>query len=172
MRPRLALWALALLIDCLTVVSGHLGLLAAASVELEEYGSTSLSTSSGKPDFIKLLEMNSANKTRPPKGSSEKNETSSESVEAKVKCAPRNLSDDEDPGVKLVNSSVLLDLLTVETNSSQHECYLVLFYFPWCSFSLKAAPHYNALARVYPQLHFLAVDAYTHNRSVPTSLLI
>ena len=42
-------------------------------------------------------------------------------------------------------------------------CALVLFYAPWCPFSAKAAPHYNALARLYPDLVLIAVDASRHH---------
>lgn len=41
-------------------------------------------------------------------------------------------------------------------------CSMVLFYAPWCPFSAKAAPHYNALARLFPDLYFVAVDASRH----------
>ena len=42
-------------------------------------------------------------------------------------------------------------------------CALVLFYAPWCPFSAKAGPHYNALARLYPDLVLIAVDASRHH---------
>ncbi|RWS24048.1 thioredoxin domain-containing protein 15-like protein, partial [Leptotrombidium deliense] len=72
--------------------------------------------------------------------------------------------------VKLVNSSVLMDYLKAHSNTTKSECVLVMFYYRWCVFSTNAAVYYNALARIYPQLHVLAIDAYIHNRL--TTLLV
>ncbi|CAG2181243.1 unnamed protein product, partial [Oppiella nova] len=68
--------------------------------------------------------------------------------------------------VILVNSSKLNQYLESKPNISQStgaECALVIFYYKWCPFSAKYAKHFNALARVYPQFHVLAIDAYGLN---------
>jgi thiol-disulfide isomerase/thioredoxin len=39
-----------------------------------------------------------------------------------------------------------------------------MFFKTSCVFSMKAAPHYNALARLYPQLNVLAIDAHQYDR--------
>jgi len=41
-------------------------------------------------------------------------------------------------------------------------CTAVMFYATWCPFSAKAAPHYNALARMFPDIIFLAADIQRH----------
>ena len=62
------------------------------------------------------------------------------------------------PGVMLVNASLYQTLLYEEhnasvTNRSQSAtCSITLFFASWCEFSAAAAPHYNALARVFPQM--------------------
>ena len=78
----------------------------------------------------------------------------------KIHCIPHNrtYSDEETAQVKIVNSTQLLELLSVK-NDSQGNCAVVLFYAPWCFFCSEVAPHYNALARAFPQLDILAIDA-------------
>ena len=64
------------------------------------------------------------------------------------------------PGVLLVNASLYQTLLYEEhnasvTNRSQSAtCSITLFFASWCEFSAAAAPHYNALARVFPQMKY------------------
>ncbi|KAL0161881.1 hypothetical protein M9458_041277, partial [Cirrhinus mrigala] len=53
----------------------------------------------------------------------------------------------------------LMELL----NANSTECSLVLFYTTWCQFSANLAPHFNALPRVFPSMHFLALDASQHS---------
>ena len=61
--------------------------------------------------------------------------------------------------MKIVNSTELLEILNLsKSQSPQSQCVLVMFYAPWCHFCAATAPHYNALARVFPQLDVLAVD--------------
>ena len=58
-------------------------------------------------------------------------------------------------------------------------CSLTLFFASWCDFSARAAPHYNALARVFPQIKMYAVDSSLHHNlntqfgvmAVPTLLV-
>lgn len=97
----------------------------------------------------------------------------------KVTCRARNLTEEVVPVVRLVNSSVMLNVIVPNPNITANECALVMFYAPWCHFSARAAPHYNALARVFPSIHMLAINAIKHNSlnsrygtvAVPTLLL-
>jgi hypothetical protein len=57
--------------------------------------------------------------------------------------------------VRLVNGSVLTSLLA---ESKQNDCFIVMFYVPWCPFSARLAPNYNALPRAFKQLDILAFD--------------
>ena len=66
-------------------------------------------------------------------------------------------------GVRLVNSSEILEFLDLVPNATRSRCTVVLFYYPSCVFSSRAAPHFNALGRIFPQIHVLALDAYSHN---------
>lgn len=49
-------------------------------------------------------------------------------------------------------------------NANSTECSVVLFFTTWCQFSARLAPHFNALPRVFPSMHFLALDASQHSR--------
>ncbi|XP_067278808.1 thioredoxin domain-containing protein 15 [Pseudorasbora parva] len=78
----------------------------------------------------------------------------------KVTCDRRNISGVEHFSVHVLNASQdLMELL----NANGTECSLVLFYTPWCQFSASLAPHFNALPRVFPSMHFLALDASQHS---------
>lgn len=67
--------------------------------------------------------------------------------------------------VQLFNSSQLLSHLGSRANSSAlGRCSVVLFYAPWCTFCVRLAPHYNALARAFPTLDVIAIDAYHFSR--------
>lgn len=57
--------------------------------------------------------------------------------------------------VKLVNGSHLTRTLS---DSASLECFLVLFYVPWCPFSARLAPLFNALPKAFPNLDILAFD--------------
>ena len=63
--------------------------------------------------------------------------------------------------VRMANSTLVSQLVEPASNGSR--CVVLLFYYPWCIFSAKAAPHFNALGRIYPQLEVMALDAYAHN---------
>ena len=78
----------------------------------------------------------------------------------KITCIPRNLTENETfvNEVDIVNSTGLLHHLGAK-NESEGRCAVVLFYAPWCMFCASIGPHYNALARAFPQLHVLAIDA-------------
>lgn len=77
----------------------------------------------------------------------------------KLACVPRNASDLNAPLVRIVNSSELLQQLG-SRNATNGRCTVVLFYAPWCVFSAQVAPHYNALARAFPMLDVVAIDAF------------
>jgi hypothetical protein len=61
----------------------------------------------------------------------------------------------ENNTVQLVNGSRLTNLLG---ESDTNQCFLVLFYVPWCKFSTRLAPIYNALPKAFPNLDILAFD--------------
>jgi len=71
-----------------------------------------------------------------------------------------------EPQVHLLNGSHYQLSLASEFNASVGGnrttaaiCSLTLFFAEWCDFSASAAPHYNALARAFPQLPLYAVDS-------------
>jgi len=67
----------------------------------------------------------------------------------------------------------------VRNSTTPSNCSMILFYARWCPFSAKAAPHFNALPRVFPSLKTAAIDATLHTSvntyfgiiSVPTVML-
>ena len=88
------------------------------------------------------------------------NSTAESKTARKIMCVGRNLTEnDTAPAVKLVNNTGLLSMLGLKNDSSSPNCAIVMFYAPWCPFCSKTAPHYNALARAFPQLNVLAIDA-------------
>ncbi|CAH4029903.1 unnamed protein product [Pieris brassicae] len=76
-------------------------------------------------------------------------------------------SEDIEPIVEIVNGSNLAKLLQVKPDISGRDvdadCVLVLFYARACPFSAHAAPHFNALARSYPNIKMVALDALRHH---------
>ena len=81
----------------------------------------------------------------------------------KIVCNPRNVTEGEPIAVQLMNSTELLSRLG-NRNDTHQTCAVVLFYAPWCVFCSRVAPHYNALARAFPQLDVLAIDAVHFSR--------
>jgi len=73
----------------------------------------------------------------------------------RFKCVPRNVTQQR---VRIVTSAELVQMLGPK-NESRGYCAVVMFYAPWCVFCARVAPHYNALARAFPQLDVLAIDA-------------
>lgn len=49
-------------------------------------------------------------------------------------------------------------------DSGESECYLLLFYKTGCAFSMNAAPHFNGLARLFPDLNLIAIDANQYDK--------
>lgn len=70
------------------------------------------------------------------------------------KCTRSSVSRDLN-SVQLVNGSVLTQHLS---DTKETECFLVLFYVPWCPFSVRLAPTYNALPRAFTDFDVLAFD--------------
>ncbi|XP_026732421.1 LOW QUALITY PROTEIN: thioredoxin domain-containing protein 15-like [Trichoplusia ni] len=72
-------------------------------------------------------------------------------------------SEEIEPSVEIVNASKLIRLLTVKpditSRDMEADCILVFFYARACPFSAHAAPHFNALARSYPSVKMVALDA-------------
>ncbi|KAM8897879.1 thioredoxin domain-containing protein 15 [Spinachia spinachia] len=78
----------------------------------------------------------------------------------KVTCERRNITAADSFTVQVLNASQdLMDFL----NANGTECSVVLFFTAWCQFSASLAPHFNALPRVFPSMHFLALDASQHS---------
>ena len=75
----------------------------------------------------------------------------------KIKCVAK--TENLTQTVEILNSTQLMDRLGSNKNESNNKCAVVLFYAPWCTFSAQAAPHFNALARVFPQLDVYAINA-------------
>ena len=86
------------------------------------------------------------------------------------KCLRANLTTfRESNTVQIVNGSRLTSILS---NSEPNECFLVLFYVPWCPFSARLAPIYNALPRAFLNLDVLAFDvssSFGYNTKFGTS---
>lgn len=78
----------------------------------------------------------------------------------KFKCTSRNMTlENITSEVKIINNTRLLQILNFEKNDTLSDCVLVMFFAPWCRFCSKVAPNYNALARAFPELDVVAVDA-------------
>ncbi len=71
--------------------------------------------------------------------------------------------------VLLLNGSHFLRVLSEQNDSNvtnrtmPAKCSLGFFYASWCPFSASAAPHFNALPRVFPDLSMYAVDTSRHH---------
>ncbi|KAM9333634.1 thioredoxin domain-containing protein 15 [Pholidichthys leucotaenia] len=78
----------------------------------------------------------------------------------KVNCDKRNITGMSSFTVQVLNASQdLMEFL----NANNTECSVVLFFTAWCQFSANLAPHFNALPRVFPSMHFVALDASQHS---------
>nr|CAD7570060.1 unnamed protein product [Timema californicum] len=82
-----------------------------------------------------------------------------------VACNPSKVM--EQPSVELVNNTRLVSILVTEPNITNRrtpaDCVVLLFYARFCPFSSMAAPHFNALPRVFPRIQMAAVDAMKHH---------
>ncbi|XP_046414171.1 thioredoxin domain-containing protein 15 [Neodiprion fabricii] len=102
------------------------------------------------------------------------------------------LSNKEYGTVEMVNASRLMELLILEPGPGNKTrtakegkqlpgaCILVFFYARWCVFSSQAAPHFNAMPRIFPHIKMVAVDAIKYQSfntqygivGVPTLMLV
>jgi len=118
----------------------------------------------------------------PVEGAAEQNETSKCSgfgcilklnQKAKtIKCAPRNMTTlerkregatlDDLTRVHIFQSQGRITEALKHRKPEQGDCILLLVFSPHCRFSVKIAPHVNALARAFPLLEVGAVDALLH----------
>lgn len=87
-----------------------------------------------------------------------------------VKCK-EVVYDEQNPevetSVEIINGTSLSKLLQVKPDITSRDveadCVLVLFYARACPFSAHAAPHFNALARSYPSVKMVALDALKYH---------
>lgn len=92
--------------------------------------------------------------------SSEEQNVTESAKTYKVNCDKRNITEMDNIAVQVLNSSQdLMEFL----NANSTECSVVLFFTAWCQFSARLAPHFNALPRTFPGMHFLALDASQHS---------
>ncbi|KAJ0174472.1 hypothetical protein K1T71_009580 [Dendrolimus kikuchii] len=72
-----------------------------------------------------------------------------------------------EPSVEIINGSHLAKLLQIKpditSRDTEADCVLVLFYARACPFSAHAAPHFNALARSYPNVKMVGLDALKYH---------
>ena len=99
----------------------------------------------------------------------DENESNDNSSRTKLSCNNTEALNVTVHSVLMVNATQYQSYLFDEHNSSVSNrsqsatCSITMFYAPWCQFSAEAAPHYNALARVFPQLRLYAVDSSEHH---------
>lgn len=105
---------------------------------------------------------NNATNTSVPLTAEIKNKTDKKS---KFTCIGKNYTA-ENASVMIVNNTQLLSILSFDNNNTEGDCVLVLFFVPYCRFCAAMAPSFNALARVYPQLNIIAVDAAQFSKYV------
>lgn len=110
-----------------------------------------------KSNSSDISSKTAANSSEAAEKDDSKNTTDS-GKKTKFLCVGRNVTENTTALVRVVNSTVLLELLSFGKNQTVSDCVLVMFYAPWCHFCAATAPHYNALARAFPQLDVLAVD--------------
>ncbi|KAM9312428.1 thioredoxin domain-containing protein 15 [Gastrophryne carolinensis] len=106
------------------------------------------------------IENNDTNVSTSEQVTTEESNTTDGTKPLKVNCEEHNVTSMDNVTVQVLNASQdLMELL----NPNGSECTMVLFFTPWCSFSASLAPHFNALPRAFPSLHFLALDASQHS---------
>ena len=105
------------------------------------------------------------------KGSSEvvlDTKSSSDSKNRRYKCElNHNIFPANQSGIV---KSVLPEQFIKLINGSR-SCILAVFFSPYCPFSVKMTPHVNALARNFPEVHVVAVNALLNRKLVETSAL-
>lgn len=79
-----------------------------------------------------------------------------------VPCQLHNITENYTNHVQLVDSNYLMRAPT------HFDCYVLLFFARWCQFSVRFAPYFNAIPRVFPGLDFVAYDVSKSLRYVKT----
>lgn len=69
-----------------------------------------------------------------------------------IPCQFHNMTENYTNQVQLVDNNYLMRAPT------HFDCYVLLFFARWCQFSVRFAPYFNALARTFPGLDFVAYD--------------
>ena len=130
------------------------------TVTLEDVEDAVSDTGIARPDGDGEVENSSDSETETAATPATEEEAAGDNSTARSRLACNNTGalNLTEPGVMLVNASLYQTLLYEEhntsvTNRSQPAtCSITLFFASWCEFSAAAAPHYNALARVFPQI--------------------
>ena len=79
---------------------------------------------------------------------------------------PDASSTDNNETTTTTTESIEMNNTTASTNETSGQCSIMIFYYNWCRFSSAAAPKFNAIGRLYPQMYIMAIDAYYHYRFV------
>ncbi|KAJ8964185.1 hypothetical protein NQ317_013599 [Molorchus minor] len=89
--------------------------------------------------------------------------TLSSKIRKVIQCSPGVGSS----SVQLINDTELIKLLQPDPKVIDRDipglCVMVLFYSHLCPFSSMAAPHYNALPRVFPDVKIVAINAMMYH---------
>lgn len=109
-----------------------------------------------KKEIIPLRETNESNSTQEAIETKESTNTTRQLHSSHPDCTRSNLSQFKEINyVQLVNGSRLTTYLS---DSNTTDCFFVLFFVPWCPFSARLAPIFNALPRAFQNLDVLAFD--------------
>ena len=139
------------------------------SIELSGDGNSTLNgtspqnnTSKSIPKRVKclsLMQEMKSNENESTDTSVDESDTNENNSEATVGISSNN-------GVaEVMNGTTFLKLMSdrhnpnITNRSTPGECALVIFYASWCPFSAMAAPSFNGLARIYPDVKLYAVDS-------------
>lgn len=135
-----------------------------SNLKLEvDYVRLMLNQTNAKIDEEEAINSNDSIKTNSSKT------TDGEKGKVIIECNLKIFENNENK-VKLVNGTSLTLMLS---ESKLNDCLIVMFYVPWCPFSARLAPYYNALPRAFNQLDILAFDVSKSTGYVAqTSLLL
>jgi len=137
------------------------------SIELSGDGNSTLNGTSPQNNTSKiervkclsLMQEMKSNENESTDTSVDESDTNENNSEATVGISSNN-------GVaEVMNGTTFLKLMSdrhnpnITNRSTPGECALVIFYASWCPFSAMAAPSFNGLARIYPDVKLYAVDS-------------
>lgn len=57
-------------------------------------------------------------------------------------------------------TSAAINSTETESKETSGTCAVLIFYYNWCRFSAAAAPKFNAIGRLFPQIYIIAIEAY------------